>query len=103
MAFQEENMTMIKQFLDKGEPQVLIIFLTSAGQLQPALNFPFVTKTKAVYFAKRLGLHTCIYIHCMCMCGTCMYKRRYFVCVCVCVCVCVRTWVHVYIHVRMYI
>ena len=58
MMSQEENMSLIVDFLEKGEPQVLVVFLTTAGQLQPTLNFSVSTKSKAVYFAKRL-----IFIH----------------------------------------
>lgn len=45
-------MTMMMEFLDKDIP-LLVVSLTAAGQLQPTLEFPSSTKTKAVYFAKR--------------------------------------------------
>ena len=57
MVSQEECASMIMDFLDKGEPRVLVVFLTAAGQLQPTLDFPSSTKTKAVYFAKRFVSH----------------------------------------------
>ena len=50
-------MTVVKEFLDKGGPQVLVVSLTAAGQLQPTWNFPSSNKTKAVYFAKKLVTH----------------------------------------------
>ena len=54
MVSQEENLSLIMDFLEKREPQVLVVFLTAAGQLQPSLDFSVSTKTKAVYFAKKL-------------------------------------------------
>ena len=54
-------MSLIMDFLEKGKPQVLLVFLTTAGQLQPTLDFSVSTKTKAVYFAKRLvSVYKCI-------------------------------------------
>ena len=49
---------MIKDYLDKGEHTLLVLFITASGQLQPMLNFPSC-KGNAVYFAKRLVLHGC--------------------------------------------
>ena len=54
-------MTMMMEFLDKDKPTILVVYLTAAGQLQPTLEFPSSTKTKAVYFAKRfVSVNQCI-------------------------------------------
>ena len=36
LVSQEENVTMINDFLEKSESELLVISLTAAGQLQPA-------------------------------------------------------------------
>ena len=53
MISQEENITMIKDYLDKGEHTLLVLFITASGQLQPMLEFPS-SKVNGLYFAKRL-------------------------------------------------
>ena len=53
MVSQEECLSTVVDFLEKGEHRVLVVALTPAGQLQPALQFPSSTKTKAVYFVKK--------------------------------------------------
>lgn len=53
----EEHKAMIKEFLDKPLPSVLVILLTPAAQLVPTTVFPLTQlKTKGVYFIKKLAL-----------------------------------------------
>lgn len=50
----EEHKAVIREFLDRPYPIVLIIILTPAAQLVPATSFPLVQlKSKGVYFIKK--------------------------------------------------
>ncbi|EDW38589.1 GL12690 [Drosophila persimilis] len=50
----EEHKGIIKEFLDRNTPVVLIIILTPAAQLVPSTTFPLSQlKSKGVYFIKR--------------------------------------------------
>jgi hypothetical protein len=53
MLSQDEFAMMLNEFLEKGDSRVLLISLTSAGQLQPTNKFPSAIKNKAVYFVKK--------------------------------------------------
>ena len=53
MLSQDEFSMILNEFLEKGDCRVLLISLTSAGQLQPSNNFPSSLKNKAVYFVKK--------------------------------------------------
>lgn len=51
----EEHKAIIKEFLDKPLPSVLVILLTPSAQLVPTTVFPLTQlKTKGVYFIKKL-------------------------------------------------
>jgi len=53
----EEHKGIIKEFLDRNTPVVLIIILTPAAQLVPSTTFPLSQlKSKGVYFIKRYAL-----------------------------------------------
>ncbi|XP_067615922.1 dynein beta chain, ciliary [Eurosta solidaginis] len=50
----EEHKTVIKEFLDRPIPMVLVIILTQAAQLVPSNTFPLSQlKSKGVYFIKK--------------------------------------------------
>uniref|UniRef100_A0A8B9HQW1 Dynein, axonemal, heavy chain 9 n=1 Tax=Astyanax mexicanus TaxID=7994 RepID=A0A8B9HQW1_ASTMX len=49
----EEQKQVIQDFLDKSDHTTLVISLTAAGQLIPAVDFAVSQKNKAVYFIKR--------------------------------------------------
>ncbi|XP_072311900.1 dynein axonemal heavy chain 9 [Eucyclogobius newberryi] len=49
----EDNRQLLHDFLDKSEPQTLLVTLTPSGALQPADTVTVTSKTKAVYFVKR--------------------------------------------------
>ena len=53
MVSQEDNVVMLQDFLEKGDTRVLVVYVTSQGQLQPTTEFPVTSKHKAVYFIKR--------------------------------------------------
>ena len=53
MLSQDEFAMMLNDFLEKGDCRVLLISLTSAGQLLPTNKFPSALKNKAVYFVKK--------------------------------------------------
>ena len=53
MLSQDEYSIILNEFLEKGDCRVLLISLTSAGQLQPSNKFPSSLKNKAVYFVKK--------------------------------------------------
>ena len=53
MTSQEENLVMLSEFLEKADKRLLVIYVSSTGQLTPDWSFPSSTKTKAVYFIKR--------------------------------------------------
>lgn len=51
----EEHKAIIKEFLDKPLPSVLVILLTPSAQLLPTTTFPLAQlKSKGVYFIKKL-------------------------------------------------
>lgn len=50
---QEDNLVMINEYMERGDRRVLVIHLSSNGQLVPMATFPTSSKTKAVYFIKR--------------------------------------------------
>ncbi|KAF4519850.1 hypothetical protein B566_EDAN005192, partial [Ephemera danica] len=52
MIGQEEARNAVMDFLDRGEPPVLVIMLNSAAQLVPLTAFPINLKSKAAYFAR---------------------------------------------------
>lgn len=53
----EEHKAIIKEFLDKPLPSVLVILLTPSAQLVPTTVFPLTQlKTKGVFFIKKLAL-----------------------------------------------
>ena len=53
----EEHKGIIKEFLDRPTPVVLIIILTPAAQLVPSTTFPLSQlKSKGVYFIKKYAL-----------------------------------------------
>ncbi|GBP02450.1 Dynein beta chain, ciliary, partial [Eumeta japonica] len=50
----EEHKGIIKEFLDRSTPVVLIIILTQAAQLVPTTTFPLTQlKSKGVFFIKK--------------------------------------------------
>uniref|UniRef100_A0A3P9AKI4 Dynein axonemal heavy chain 17 n=1 Tax=Esox lucius TaxID=8010 RepID=A0A3P9AKI4_ESOLU len=49
----EDNKQVIHEFLDKSDQTTLVISLSGAGHLVPALGFPSTSKHKAVYFVKK--------------------------------------------------
>ena len=49
----EDNLVVIKEFVDKGDNVLLIISVGAGGLLVPGLEFSPSGKTKAVYFIKR--------------------------------------------------
>ncbi|XP_078081541.1 dynein axonemal heavy chain 9 [Mustelus asterias] len=49
----EEHRLVIQDFVEKGEQTVLVISLNPAGHLVPSLEFPNLSKNKAVFFVKR--------------------------------------------------
>jgi len=53
MMSQEESVSQVMDFLEKGDCRVLLVVLTPAGLLQPLSEFPLTLKNKAVYFVKR--------------------------------------------------
>ncbi len=53
MISQEDYMVMLSEFLEKADKRLLVIYLSSSGQLTPDWSFPSSTKNKAVYFIKR--------------------------------------------------
>ena len=53
MIGSEENVMLVNEFLEKGDCRVLLITLTQAGALQPAVTFPSSLKAKGVYFVKK--------------------------------------------------
>ena len=53
MISQDDNMTVLLDFLERGDKRFLIVALASNGQLVPSLSFPLATKNKAVYFIKK--------------------------------------------------
>lgn len=53
MMSQEESVSQVMNFLEKGDCRVLLVVLTPAGLLQPLSEFPLTLKNKAVYFVKR--------------------------------------------------
>ena len=53
MMSQEESMSQVLDFLEKGDCRVLLVVLTPAGLLQTLSQFPPSLKNKAVYFVKR--------------------------------------------------
>ena len=53
MMSQEENMVTMSEFLERGDRRILVIYLSSNGQLTLGTTFPSSTKNKAVYFIKR--------------------------------------------------
>ena len=55
MISQDENMLMLIDFLERADKRFLIIALASNGQLVPSLSFPLATKSKAVYFIKKMA------------------------------------------------
>ncbi|XP_064397591.1 dynein beta chain, ciliary-like isoform X3 [Halichondria panicea] len=48
-----DNVVMLTKFLEKGDSQVLLISLSSAGTLQCAAVFPSSLRNKTIYFVKR--------------------------------------------------
>ena len=46
-------MVIISEFLERGDRRILVIYLSSNGQLTLGTTFPSSTKNKAVYFIKR--------------------------------------------------
>ena len=53
MMSQAECVTVINEFLEKGEIQVLVIQLTPAGALLPSTKFSLMSKNKALYVIKK--------------------------------------------------
>lgn len=49
----EENKTLIVEFLEKADHQILVIVANAAGLLTPSYDFPDATKTKVIYFIKK--------------------------------------------------
>ena len=53
MMSQEDNLVMINEYMERGDRRILVISLSSNGQLVPMITFPTSSKAKAVYFIKR--------------------------------------------------
>ena len=53
MLSQDDNVTILNDFLERGEKRVIIISQAANGQLTPSASFPSTAKQKAVYFMKR--------------------------------------------------
>ncbi len=68
-----DNALMLTKFLEKGDSQVLLISLSSAGTLQCATVFPSSFRNKTVYFVKRYGMHYLILL---------IANGRIFLCIC---------------------
>lgn len=49
----EENRCILRDFVDKPLPLLLVVVLTHANQLLPVVSFPCYLKNKAVYFVKK--------------------------------------------------
>ncbi|XP_067860408.1 dynein axonemal heavy chain 9-like [Heptranchias perlo] len=49
----EEHRLVIQDFLEKTDQMVLVVSLSPAGHLVPTLEFPNLSKNKAVFFVKR--------------------------------------------------
>ncbi len=53
MLSQDDNVTILNDFLERAEKRILIIIQAANGQLSPSTSFQLTTKQKAVYFMKR--------------------------------------------------
>ncbi|XP_043925657.1 dynein axonemal heavy chain 9 [Protopterus annectens] len=49
----DEYQQILQSFLDKNEHSLLVVSLTSAGQLIPSFEFPSSSKNKAIFFSKK--------------------------------------------------
>lgn len=49
----EEHRSILKDFVDKPFPMLLVVVLTNALQLVPVVSFPCYLKNKAVYYVKK--------------------------------------------------
>ena len=49
----DENKTMILEFVEKAEQNLLVFNMTPAGALTVSYEYPNQFKTKAIYFAKK--------------------------------------------------